>query len=264
MTYDDELDTALALADWAAARIAAARPTSVDTKANAADLVTNTDREIERQVREVLGQRHPDHSVVGEEFGGDPASSDGPTWYVDPVDGTTNYASGLPWCSFSLALAYGNRPVLGVVADPFRGEVFSAVREGPALCNGQPVRCREATDLAGEVLVTEWASHRPWPGMTGMLERLAAQQCTTRVMGSSALSLASVGAGRAAAGVIGRFQAIDGLAAALIADRAGAVVLDETGAQTLFPSSGGILVAAPGVCEQAWRAWVPAPAAQPG
>jgi myo-inositol-1(or 4)-monophosphatase len=262
--YDEELATALELADWAMRRIVAVRPTSVDTKAHGADLVTETDREIERHVRDILGKRHPDHAVVGEEFGGDPAAADVPTWYVDPVDGTTNYASGLPWCSFSLALALGDEPVLGVVADPFRGDVLSALADGPALSNGEPVRCRDTTSLSGEVLVTEWASHRPWPGMAEMLERLAAEQCTPRVMGSSALSLASVAAGRAAAGVIGTFHAIDNLAPALIAARAGAVVLDEQGTRTLFPSSGGILVAAPGVAEQAWRAWRPASVGRPG
>lgn len=253
--YDDEAAVALELAAWATERIAGVRPTAVTTKANAADHVTETDREIERRVRETITARFPDHAIVGEEYGGDPAPAGGPTWYVDPVDGTTNYASGLPWCSFSLALADGDGPVLGVVADPFRGEVFSAVRGGPALCNGAPIRCREATSLSGEVVVTEWAAYRPWPGMTGMLDRLSGELCTTRIMGSSALSLVSVAGGRAAAGVIGEFHAIDVLASVLIAAQAGAVVRGEDGTATLFPASGGILVAAPGVADEMWNAW---------
>jgi myo-inositol-1(or 4)-monophosphatase len=255
VAYDDELATALELADLAMRRIATGRPSTVRTKANAADLVTETDHEIEHQVRDVLGTRFPDHAIVGEELGGSPAADEGLTWYVDPVDGTTSYASGLPWCSFSLALAVGDRPVLGVVADPFRGEVFSAVHDGPALCNGTPVRCRDVTSLAGEIVVTEWAAYQPWPGMTDMLRHLSTQMCTARVMGSSALSLVSVAAGRAAGGVLGRFHAIDGLAAAFIASRAGAVVLAEDATPTLFPPSGGILVSAPGVSEEIWRAW---------
>ncbi|WP_157180738.1 inositol monophosphatase family protein [Actinopolymorpha alba] len=254
--YDGELATALELADWAKTRITGARPTAVTTKANAADLVTETDREIERHVRAVLAERFPKHAVVGEEYGGAPAVDGGPTWYLDPVDGTTNYASGLPWCSFSLALCDADGPALGVVADPFRGEVFSAVRGGPALCNGVPIRCRESVDtLTGEIVVTEWAAYRPWPGMTTMLERLSERFCTARIMGSSALSLVSVAAGRAAGGVIGTFNAIDVLAAVFIADRAGADVLGEDGTPTLFPSQGGILVAAPGVSQEMWRIW---------
>ena len=263
MAYDDELAVALDLADRAMHRIATSRPATVGTKAHAADLVTETDHEDERIVRDVLGTRFPDHAIVGEEQGGAPAAGDGLTWYVDPVDGTTNYASGLPWCSFSLALARGDQPVLGVVADPFRGEVLSAVADGPALCNGAPVRCRDATGLAGEIVVTEWAAYEPWPGMTGMLHSLGAEMCTTRIMGSSALSLVSVAAGRAAGGVLGKFHAIDGLAAAFIASRAGAVVLDENATPTLFPSSGGILVAAPDVAETIWRAWRQAPTKGP-
>lgn len=254
MTYADELATTLELAQWATRRMAA-RPTSVTTKANAADLVTETDREIERHVRAVLAERFPDHAVVGEEYGGEPAVDGAPTWYLDPVDGTTNYASGLPWCCFSLAMVDADGPALGVVADPFRREVFSAVRGGPALCNGAPIRCREADTLAGEVVVTEWAAYRPWPGMTTLLERLAADLCTTRIMGSSALSLVSVAAGRAAAGVIGEFNPIDLMAAVFIAAQAGADVRGQDGEPTLFPASGGILVAAPGVTERVWRAW---------
>ncbi|MFD2080360.1 myo-inositol-1(or 4)-monophosphatase/deoxyribonuclease-2 [Actinopolymorpha cephalotaxi] len=253
-TYADELSTALELADWAAGRIRA-RPTSVTTKANAADLVTETDREIERRVRSVVAERFPSYALVGEEYGGRPADDGAPTWYLDPVDGTTNYASGLPWCSFSLALADADGPALGVVADPFRGEVFSAVRGGSALCNGDPIRCADATGLAGEVVVTEWAAYRPWPGMTDMLDRLAGQLCTTRIMGSSALSLVSVAAGRAAAGVIGAFNPIDLLAAVFVAGQAGADVRGEDGKRTLFPESGGIMVAAPGVADQVWQSW---------
>jgi len=259
--FPDELATALELAEWASWRITGARPLAVTSKAHAADLVTETDREIERRVRQVLTERFP-YPVVGEEYGGRP-STDGLTWYVDPVDGTTNYASGLPWCSFSLALADADGPVLGVVADPFHGEVFSAVRDGPALRNGVPIKCRDATSLSGEIVVSEWAAHRPWPGMPTMLRRLADMHCTVRIMGSSALSLVSVGAGRAVGGVIGEFSPIDVLAAMLIASRAGAVVLGEDGKPAWFPHSGGILVSAPGVSDVLWRAWTLPPGSGP-
>jgi myo-inositol-1(or 4)-monophosphatase len=261
-SYDKECATALELAEWASTRIVRGRPAVVTTKAHDADLVTETDRQIERHVRAVIEDRFPGHAVVGEEYGGDPDLAGGPTWYVDPVDGTTNYASGLPWCSFSIALADREGPAVGVVADPFRNEVFSAVRGGPATCNGVAVRCRDASSLAGEIVVTEWASHRPWPGMDVMLERLSAEHCTTRIMGSSALSLASVAAGRAVAGVIGEFHPIDVLAAVFIAAQAGAVVRAEDGSATLFPAAGGIAVAAPGVASAMWKAWMPAVAAR--
>jgi myo-inositol-1(or 4)-monophosphatase len=250
-----ELDTALELAEWASERIRGARPVEVTTKANAADHVTETDREVERHVREVIADRFPGHVVVGEEYGGEAAADGGTTWYLDPVDGTTNYAHGLPWSSFSLALVDADGPAVGVVADPYRGEVFSALRDGPATRNGTPVRCREADTLSGEIVLTEWMAYRPWPGMDVFLERLSGAMCSTRIMGSTALSLVSVAAGRVAGCVIGDYHAIDGLAASFIAERAGAVALDESGIRTAFPDKGGILVAAPGVASALWDAW---------
>lgn len=247
-----ELDTAIDLARWACARIRL-RPEVVESKRHPADHVTETDREVELHVRSVLTERFPDHSIVGEEYGG---SVDGrPTWYLDPVDGTTNYAHGLPWSSFSLALIDDDGPLVGVVADPYRDETFSAARDQPALRNGDPVTCSQADDLAGQIVTTEWAGVEPWDGMQLMLEQLSARFCSVRIMGSTALSLVNVAAGRAAACVIGRYHAIDGLAASFIAERAGAVGLAEDGTRTVFPDKGGILVAAPGVVDVMQDIW---------
>jgi fructose-1,6-bisphosphatase/inositol monophosphatase family enzyme len=251
-----ELDIALELAAWASGRILA-RPVEVTTKANAADHVTETDREVEQHVRAVIAERLPGQVVVGEEYGGEAAADGGATWYLDPVDGTTNYAHGLPWSSFSLALIDADGPAVAVVADPYRGEVFSASRGGPALRNGEPIRCRATETLSGEVVTTEWLGYRPWTGMDAFLAKLSGVLCSTRIMGSTALSLVSVAAGRAAGCVIGRYNAIDGLAAAFIAERAGALALDESRNRTVFPQSGGILVAAPGVAGALWDAWAP-------
>lgn len=253
-TRQAELDVALELADWASERILA-RPLEVTTKANAADHVTETDREVERYVRAVIAERLPGQVVVGEEYGGEAATDGGPTWYLDPVDGTTNYAHGLPWSSFSLALVDADGPAVGVVADPYRGEVFSALRDGPALLNGTPIRCRDTLTLSGEIVTTEWLAYRPWPGMESFLSRMSGTLCSTRIMGSTALSLVSVAAGRSAGCVIGRYNVIDGLAASFIAERAGAVALDESKRPTVFPQQGGILVAAPGVTDALWDAW---------
>lgn len=247
------LDTALELAAWACERILV-RPEQIQTKQHVADHVTETDTDVERHVRQTLAERFPSHAIVGEEYGG-AAAADGPTWYLDPVDGTTNYAHGLGWSSFSLALTDGTGPVVGVVADPYRGDVFSAVADGPAERNGTSIRCSDTRTLGGEIVTTEWAGCKPWPGMPAMLEQLSALLCSTRIMGSTAMSLVSVAAGRSAGGVIGTYNAIDGLAASFIAERAGAVAMAEDGTRTTFPASGGIMVAAPGVAEQLWRAW---------
>jgi fructose-1,6-bisphosphatase/inositol monophosphatase family enzyme len=259
---DADVDRLLVFAEelggWAVDRISAHRPTQVATKSGPADLVTETDREVETHVRSEIAARWPGHQIVGEELGASAPSATGEVWYVDPVDGTTNYAHGLPWTSFSLALADPTGPVVAVVADPDRREIFSAARGRGARCNGEPVRCSPATDLAGEVVLTEWAGHRPWPGMEQMLARLSAAQVSTRIMGSSALSLASAGAGRAAGVVLGSFNTWDVLAGVLIAQEAGARLMGRDGeALPAVPDDAvpGLLAAGPAVAEQVHRTW---------
>lgn len=228
----------------------------VRAKADAADVVTEVDTAVERAVRELIGARLPDHVVVGEEYGG--TAGAGPTWYCDPVDGTTNLAAGLPWTSFSLSLAVGRVPLVGVVADPWRDQVLYAVAGHGCHIDGRPVpppKERRVQSLTGGVVLTEWARHRPWPGMTELLTALADRLCTTRIMGSSTLTLASVAAGRAVGAVVGEFNPEDHLAAALLAQEAGLAVLDESGTPQLFPGSGGMLVAHPAVAAELYEMW---------
>lgn len=225
----------------------------IRTKAHAADVVTDVDTATEQAVRDHLARAFPDHRVVGEEFGG--TADDGPTWYCDPVDGTTNLASGLPWTSFSLALAVGHEPLVGVVADPWRGEVLHAVQGGGAHrraigdTHDTPLRVAERAGLAGGVVMSEWAAHVPWPGMTHLLDALGRRHCTMRVMGSGTLSVASVAAGRASGSVIGEFHPEDHLAAMLLCREAGAVLRDSGGSGAPWAAPGPFVVAAPGVAD---------------
>ncbi|WP_285725478.1 inositol monophosphatase family protein [Psychromicrobium xiongbiense] len=246
--------TALELAAWAVAETRSYRPSGVTTKANPADLVTELDTRIERQVRAVIGDRFPDHGFVGEEYGGE-ASPGRPTWYLDPVDGTTNLANGVPWTAFSLALAVDRTPLIGVIADPWREQIFDAAAGAGARCNGELLPSLTASTLTGSVVSTELAGHLPWPGMRGLEAALAERFCTVRVMGSGTLTLLGIAAGRGAGAVIGRFGAEDHLAATLIAQEAGAAVLNEAGQVSLFPASGGILVAAPAVAQELHALW---------
>ncbi|MEO7236093.1 MAG: inositol monophosphatase family protein [Lapillicoccus sp.] len=228
----------------------------VRRKAHAADVVTDVDTATERAVRDHLALAFPEHQVVGEEYGG--RADGGPTWYCDPVDGTTNLASRLPWTSFSLSLAVGHEPLVGVVADPWRGEILHAVRGGGAWRRAAGGEADEAvhaaaTDrLEGAVVMSEWAAHVPFPGQITLLAALGERHCTMRVMGSGTLSVASVAAGRAAGAVIGDFHAEDHLAAVLIGHESGAVLRgfgrgqEEDG---LWPEPGPFVLAASGVAE---------------
>ncbi len=238
---------ASALASWAADHVRSHAVGAVDTKKNPADHVTEIDRAIELGVREVIGAQFPEHSFVGEEFGG--SASGGPCWYLDPVDGTANLANGVPWTSFSLALVVDGAPVVGVVADPWRGLVVEAAAGEGTWVAGRRITLPgsdwdPAVDpLRGAIVSTELAGHRPWHGMTELVDALADRFCTTRIMGSGTLTLAGVALGHGVGAVIGSFGPVDHLAAALIVREAGGVVLDESGRDSLFPAWGGILAA---------------------
>jgi len=227
-------------------------------KDGVADWVTSTDLAVERLVRDLLGQRFPDDGIVGEELENALLLPGRPIWYVDPIDGTTNFAHGLRSCSFSLAVADDAGMAVGVVADVWRREVFSAVRGHGARCAAGAARCRPDTSLSGGLVLTELAGTAPWEGMTDLIGALGRQACATRVLGSSALTLANVGAGRAAAAVLGRAHPIDVAAGVLIARESGAVVSVGTAVErVLGPDDLGpwpaLVAAAPGVYAQVLR-----------
>lgn len=235
------------LAGWAVERIVAHRPAAgeIATKTNAADWVTETDLAVERHVRDIVLDRFPQDRIVGEEYGATDAAEPPATWYVDPVDGTTNFVHGLPFSSFSIAVVDDEGAAAGAVADPYRREILSALRGGGARRNGEPIRCAETDTLVGGIFLTELSMQSLWPGQAHLMELLAASGCVTRILGSNALSLASVGAGRALATIVD-FNLVDG--------QAGTLVAREAGADVRFEGS-GVLCAAPGVADDVARLW---------
>lgn len=258
--FAKERAVARALGEWAIDFTRNADPGDIRAKRDGADIVTDVDVAVERYVREVIGAQFPEHDFVGEEMGG--AARPGvPCWYLDPVDGTANFANRVPWTAFSLALVVDGEPVVGVVSDPWRAELFDAERGQGALRNGEPLRIAPASlddgddPLRGRTVGTELANQYPWPGMLAFLETLGNRYCTLRVMGSGTMTVVGVAAGRGAGAVIGRFGAVDHLAAVLIVVEAGGVVLDESGAPTLFPASGGILAAPPEAADALYGVW---------
>ncbi len=242
------------LGEWAIGFTRTASLGEVTTKAGPADLVTEVDRAVERHVREVIAAEFPDHLVVGEEMGGT-AEPGRPTWYLDPVDGTTNLANGLPWTAMSLALAIDHDPIVAVVSQPWLGHVFLAAAGFGATLDGEPLEVGDVSELSGRLVMTEWDAHRPWPGMSSILGGLAALACTPRVMGSSTLTTTGVAAGWGVAGLVHRFSPIDDLAGVLISHEAGARVVDQQGRDTLWPDVGGVLVSLPGVADDLLKLW---------
>ena len=253
---DSEVDACVALMNDVAARamerIVAGRPRAdqVATKKTAADWVTETDLAVERLVRDEIAARFPDHRIEGEEYGTSGDDDAPATWLIDPVDGTTNYVHELPVSSFSLCVTDDAGAAAGLVADPYRRDVLSAVRGRGALRNGQPTRVSGARSLMGGIVLTEFTAQSIWHGMVDAMRALADAGCVTRMMGSNAFSISAVAAGRCVAPAIGGFNPGDCLAGALIAAESGAVLpwgVPEEGAP--------FVCAAPGVVDELLAIW---------
>lgn len=117
------------------------------------DLVTQADRNSEKLIVASLREAFPDHSIVAEEGGG-VQQGDRFTWFVDPLDGTTNFAHGFPVFAVSMALQDSQGLAVGVVYDPLRDECFTAARGGGAALNGAPIHVSDCPDLDHALLAT--------------------------------------------------------------------------------------------------------------
>jgi myo-inositol-1(or 4)-monophosphatase len=167
-------------------------------KKGAIDLVTDVDVAVEQMFRALIAERFPDHHVLAEELGGASAIPEGPCWVFDPIDGTTNYAHGLPIFCASLALEIDGVPELAAVYDPNRRELFTAERGGGAFLNGKPVRVSSAARLVDALLVTgfPYDVHSRVEEIVGLFGRFVAQARAVRRLGSAAVDLCWVAAGR--------------------------------------------------------------------
>lgn len=215
------------------------------------DIVTEVDHASEALIRAALASWFPGDAFLGEESGhgslGTRApSSTGRTWVCDPIDGTINYANGIPFFCVSLALVAEGSPVVGVVHDPMRGETYSATADGPAMLDGRPVRASEKERLSDYVAALAISGPRP----ATRARRVRKAIRISRSMGSAALSLAYVANGRFDAfSQTGGLSSWDIAAAGLIAARGGAIVTDVAGGPwfdlAANPRAVGLLAAPP-------------------
>ena len=158
-----ELAFAQELADMAAAITTAAFGGRLDVKLKADRTpVTEADLRAERAIRAAVAAAFPDDDVLGEEDGRTGPVGSGRTWIVDPIDGTKNFAAGIPLWSTLIALAVDGRPVLGLVDVPPLRRRYHAVRGGGAWMNGEPIAVSEVTELSEALVlhspVEEWTS----------------------------------------------------------------------------------------------------------
>ncbi len=191
-------------------------------KKGAIDLVTEVDVEVETMLRALIEQRFPDHDVLAEEMG---QTRTGAThrWVFDPLDGTTNYAHGVPIFCSTLALEIDGHPAVGAVFDPNRRELFTAERGVGAWMNGQPLRVSSSATLNDSLLVTGF----PYDIRTRMDEVLTLfasflhEARAVRRLGSAAIDLCWVAAGRLDGFWEQGLQAWDTMAGALMVQEAG-------------------------------------------
>ena len=163
------------------------------------DLVTDVDVSIEKAFRALIADRFPDHAVLGEEMSDGGESPAGfYRWLFDPIDGTTNYAHGLPIFCASVALEIDGRIEVAAVYDPNRRELFSAERGSGAFLNGTPLRVSTATTLLDAMLVTgfPYDVHSRTGEIVGLFARFVARARAVRRLGSAAIDLCYVAAGR--------------------------------------------------------------------
>src|SRR5215467_5569697 len=123
-------------------------------KKGAIDLVTEVDIAVERRFRALIAERFPDHQILAEELGGAATPPAGPCWIFDPIDGTSNFAHGLPIFCASLALEIDGVAEVAAVYDPTRKELFTAERGRGAFLNGRPLRVSSADRLIDAMLLT--------------------------------------------------------------------------------------------------------------
>jgi myo-inositol-1(or 4)-monophosphatase len=217
---------------------------------------------LERHTRRVLAAEFPGCSVLGEEYGGAggdgefllPGTPGGPEllWIVDPVDGTSNYVAGVPWCCYSLALVDAQGPLVGVIADPYQGQIYAAARGLGARANGRRLPPSTLGSLAGALVFAEPGKPGQRPELAGLIDRVRAAHAGVRVVGSSALAITQVALGRAAAAILpsAGYFVWDVAGALILAQEAGMTVSDLDGKEDTLPLD-GLIVATPGLAEQA-------------
>jgi myo-inositol-1(or 4)-monophosphatase len=209
------------------------------------DPVTEADLASERHIVTALRERCPEMAIFAEEETRDELG-DGPTWYVDPLDGTVNFSQCLPFFAVSIALYVGGEPLVGVVHAPRLGETFAASAGGGTTLNGQPVRVSAKTALIDSVLATGFAyrRHELEDDNVGHFQDFVLDVRGMRRAGSAALDLAYTAAGRLDGYWEPHLNAFDVAAGALLVREAGGLVTDMQGGSAWL--HGGSIAAGPG------------------
>ncbi len=225
------------------------------------DFVTEVDKKCEDLIIGTITRRFPDHHIMSEETAGD-GLQPGITWVIDPLDGTTNFIHGFPFVAVSVAVCVDKHPVLGLVFDPVRKELFVARKGGGAFLNDRPIRARNESPL-GDALIATGFPFRSRSVLEPYLEtfrKIFHRVSGIRRAGAAALDLAYLAMGRVDGFWEVGLKAWDVAAGALLVTEAGARVSDFWGEENYLENGhivGGTVSVYPYLLKQVQRFLVP-------
>lgn len=203
---------------------------TVSSKSNLNDLVTQADFESEQAIFEVIRQQFPDHFILSEESG-ELRMESNIKWIIDPIDGTVNFANGIPICCVSIGVEQDGKMILGAVYNPIINEFFFGERGLGATLNDKPIKVSDKSDLLRSCLVTGFPySYLNVPnGPLEVFDKLIRHNIPVRRLGSAAIDLCWVAAGRFDGFYEHNLKAWDSSAGFLIVEEAGGKVTDFKG-----------------------------------
>jgi myo-inositol-1(or 4)-monophosphatase len=207
------------------------------------ELVTGSVLEVQDLLVDRLRTAFPQHAILAEESSAAPAPDTEALWIIDPIDGTLNFAQGIPHFAICLGFRYRDTYRLGVVYDPCRDELFHAVRDRGAFLNGQPIvveQVREGVEAYQRAVIgTDWPANLERRKEALLITRLLnVEVLNVSAMGAPALGLCYVGAGRLHAYFHLDLQLWDVAAAAVIVEEAGGVLTNAVGGSWRYTDGG--------------------------
>jgi len=232
------LEVAITAADAAGALVKRRHSSSEDKhvkEKSAVDLVTEVDVAAEKAIITILKEAFPRHSFLGEESGGSAEEnrlSDGPTWIIDPIDGTTNFVHMYPFVAVCIGLAINQKPVVGVVYNPIMEEKYTAYLGGGAFLNGRPIHVSSANEIGQALISTNVGYGRSPPVIDFMLGNvrtlLEHKVRGLRMTGSAATLMCDVACGRLDSYFEWGVHSWDVAAGSIIVEEAGGVCISPT------------------------------------
>jgi myo-inositol-1(or 4)-monophosphatase len=223
------------------AHFRALEPNQINEKARN-DLVSAADLASEEAIIEAIRARFPDHSILSEEAGRSTPTESGPTWIIDPLDGTTNFVHGLPQFAVSIGVMVDGRVDFGVILDPSKNDLFSAARGRGAKWNGRPCRVSDRDGLAGALLATgfPFKAHRLLDPYLAIFRDLFLRCKAIRRPGAAALDFAYTACGLFDGFFEFQLSAWDIAAGAVLVEEAGGTITDMDGGPG-YLSSGNVV-----------------------